>query len=91
MKSLRVLRSGDYYKCNRLWGGGGGGQGCMSCVIWDIMIRAPRMTLIKYDLGGIILVILTDAILDQARNFMTNKGQFETQSEHFLVTPHILQ
>lgn len=87
MKSLRVLRSGDYYKCNRLWGGGGGGQGCMSCVIWDII----RTTLIKYDLGGIILVILTDAILDQARNFMTNKGQFETQSEHFLVTPLILQ
>lgn len=48
----------------------------MSCVIWDIMIRAPRKTLINYDLGGIILVILTDAILDQARNFMTNKGQF---------------
>lgn len=50
-----------------------------------------RTTLIKYDLGGIILVILTDAILDQARNFMTNKGQFETQSEPFLVTPLILQ
>lgn len=63
----------------------------MSCVIWDIMIRAPRKTLINYDLSGIILVILTDAILDQARNFMTNKGQFETQSEPFLVTPLILQ
>lgn len=50
-----------------------------------------RTTLIKYDLSGIILVILTDAILDQARNFMTNKGQFETQSEPFLVTPLILQ
>lgn len=86
-----MFRSGDYYKCNRLWGVEVEARDACHVFIWDIMIRAARMTLIKYDLGGIILVILTDAILDQTRNFMTNKGQFETQSEPFLVTPLILQ
>lgn len=61
----------------------------MSCVHLGHHDSCARHDL--YDLGGIILVILTDAILDQARNFMTNKGQFETQSEPFLVTSLILQ